>query len=200
MTNTLLATAKAMLRLEARARRKALQDEHPDADWQAAERVGDLLRTMGPRPPGVAAIYRAMGAELDPRPLGEALAARGWRLALPAVVAFEAPLAFRAWRPGDALGPDFAGLSAPLAGAETVSPDLVFAPLLAFDRAGGRLGHGGGHYDRTLEALRASGTGPLFVGFAYAGQEVDLVPHDRRDQPLDGILTEAGYIRVRKDN
>ena len=78
------------------------------------------------------------------------------------------------------------------------TPRLVICPLLAFDRAGGRLGQGGGHYDRTLAVLRAQG--PVFVlGLAYAGQEVaalDLEPHDQR---LDAILTETGYTRFRKD-
>ena len=78
------------------------------------------------------------------------------------------------------------------------SPDLIIAPLLAFDRTGGRLGQGGGHYDRTIEALRARGS--LFViGLAYAGQEIDAVPREPHDQPLDAILTELGYIEVRKD-
>ena len=80
-----------------------------------------------------------------------------------------------------------------------VTPDLIIAPLLAFDRAGGRLGQGGGHYDRTIAALRARG--PLFViGLAYAGQEIEAVPRMKpHDQRLDAILTEIGYIEVRKD-
>ncbi len=77
-------------------------------------------------------------------------------------------------------------------------PDLVIAPLLAFDRSGARLGQGGGHYDRTLEGLRARG--PLFViGLAYAGQQIDAVPREPHDQCLDAILTEISYTRVRKD-
>jgi 5-formyltetrahydrofolate cyclo-ligase len=79
-----------------------------------------------------------------------------------------------------------------------VRPDLVIAPLLAFDRAGGRIGQGGGHYDRTIAALRTQG--PLFViGLAFAGQEVAELPHEPHDQRLDAILTETAYIEVRKD-
>jgi len=80
-------------------------------------------------------------------------------------------------------------------GSGHATPDLIIAPLLAFDRAGGRLGQGGGHYDRTIEALRARG--PVFViGLAYAGQEIEAVPCEPHDQRLDAILTEIGYIEV----
>ena len=65
--------------------------------------------------------------------------------------------------------------------------------MLAFDRRGGRLGQGGGYYDRTLAALRATAWPPAFVGLAYAGQEVERVPTDEHDQKLDAILTERGY-------
>ena len=74
---------------------------------------------------------------------------------------------------------------------------MVIAPLLAFDRGGGRLGQGGGLYDRTLEALRVQGR-VFVVGLAYAGQEVAEVPSEPHDQKLDAILTETGYIEFRK--
>jgi 5-formyltetrahydrofolate cyclo-ligase len=71
-------------------------------------------------------------------------------------------------------------------------------PLVAFDRAGGRLGQGGGHFDRTLAALDAEK--PVFaIGLAYAGQEVARLPSEEHDRRLDAILTEKEYIAVRKD-
>lgn len=86
----------------------------------------------------------------------------------------------------------------PPASAPQVTPGTVICPLLAFDKAGGRLGQGGGHYDRTLAALRA--TGPVFVlGTAYAGQEVEALVMEPHDQRLDAILTENGYTELRKD-
>ena len=58
------------------------------------------------------------------------------------------------------------------------------------------MGQGGGHYDRTLAALRASG--PVFVlGLAYAGQEVDPMELEAHDQRLDAILTETGYRELK---
>ncbi len=199
MTAANPAAAKTVLRLEARARRKALMIAHPEADWIAADRAGELLSALALHRPGVVAIYKALGSELDPRPLGEALARRGWRLALPAVEAEDAPLTFRAWTPGEPLAKDLTGLPSPLPSAPELAPDLVLVPLIAFDREGGRLGQGGGHYDRTLEALAARTLRPPFVGFAYGGQQVARVPSEPHDQRLDGILTEAGYIAVRKD-
>lgn len=199
MTNdTVLDAAKSALRLEARRRRKALQVEHPEADWMIADHLGELLSGLKLRP-GVAALYKSLGAEIDPRPLGEGLARTGWRLCLPAVVEVDGPLAFRAWAPRDRLSHDLAGLPAPLDSAPPVTPTLIFAPLLAFDGEGHRLGQGGGYYDRTIAGLRARRGAPALIGLAYSGQRIDAVPHGPLDEPLDGILTETGYIEVRKD-
>jgi 5-formyltetrahydrofolate cyclo-ligase len=132
------------------------------------------------------------------------LQAAGARIVMPVAPAAGEPLLFRAFAEGQPLEPDAAAIPSPTAAAETLVPDLVIAPLIAFDREGYRLGQGGGYYDRTLSALRlaALGTGGrLFViGLAYAGQEVDRIPKDAHDQPLDAILTESGYHRIRKDD
>ena len=72
-------------------------------------------------------------------------------------------------------------------------PDVLIVPLVAFDRAGGRLGYGGGFYDRTLAQLRAAG--PITaIGFAYAAQETATVPQEPTDVPLDLIVTEREVI------
>lgn len=199
MTDITLAAAKTALRLEARARRKGLQVEHPEADWMAADHAPAMLAALGMSEPGVLAIYKALGAEVDPRPLGDTLAKLGWSLALPSVEDLEGPLIFREWKPGQPLVHDLSGLPAPSRLADEVIPKLVIVPLLAFDNEGGRLGQGGGHYDRTLEAFRAHRSPPPFVGLAYSGQKMPTLPREDHDQPLDGILTEAGYIPVRKD-
>lgn len=197
-TDPILDGKKAALRIEARRVRKALQVQHPEAEWLLAERIDAFLGVLRLNP-GVAALYKALGSEMDPRPLADALLKRGWRLALPAVIDLEGPLEFRAWAPGQALAHDLAGLPAPLDSAAPVAPNLVLVPLLAFDAAGHRLGQGGGFYDRTLEALRGVPRPPLFIGLAYGGQQVEAIPHGPFDQPLDGILTEAGYTAARKD-
>jgi 5-formyltetrahydrofolate cyclo-ligase len=74
-------------------------------------------------------------------------------------------------------------------------PEILLVPLVAFDRNGGRLGYGGGFYDRSLEGLRAK-RATLAIGFAFAAQEAENLPLEATDQPLDMIVTERGIITV----
>lgn len=73
--------------------------------------------------------------------------------------------------------------------------DSLFMPMLGFDAEGWRIGMGGGYYDASLAALRRRRhwRRPRLIGVAFATQEVDCVPHDAWDVPLDGMLTERGY-------
>ena len=100
---------------------------------------------------------------------------------------------FRAWRPEDPLEPAGFGTRVPLESRPQLTPRVLFVPLLAFDRAGHRLGYGGGFYDRTLAALRGADAA-LAVGVAYAAQELPACDDD--DQVLDWIVTEAEAIKV----
>lgn len=186
---------KAELRSRLRETRKRLKAALPDAGRDLVAGLDGLLAGLAV-PPTVAALYLPMGSEIDTGPLAEALAQRGLALALPRVDTTDSPLTFRAWTPGDPVEPDLQGCSVPLHTAATAEPDLVFVPLVAFDREGGRLGQGGGYYDRTLAALAA--VRPVVIGLAFAGQEVEHIPHDPHDQKLDGILTERGYMPARK--
>ena len=83
------------------------------------------------------------------------------------------------------------GVSFPAAG-QTLTPQFILVPLLAFTPNGDRLGYGGGYYDRTLAALRSDGA-VFACGVAFAGQEVAELPTDAHDAKLDGILTETGF-------
>ena len=139
--------------------------------------------------------YLSQGSEIDAGPLMRRLAASGARIALPAVTDRDAPLVFRLWDPNVALQSDALGVLAPPPASEGVRPGLVIVPLLAFDRLGGRLGQGGGHYDRTLAELRQQR--PVFaLGLAYAGQETREIPMEAHDQRLDAILTETDFIPI----
>jgi 5-formyltetrahydrofolate cyclo-ligase len=195
------ASAKAVLRMQVRGLRRAFVKDHPEADWQVGDKAEAMLKGLFGRRPGagVAAIYRASGSEIDPRPLGEQLLAMGWTLALPASEGVDEPVVFRAWKPGDRLAPDVVGIAAPLASAPEVRPRIIVCPLIAFDRRGGRLGQGGGYYDRTIELARASPKPPWVVGLGFSIQEVARVPVEPHDQRLDAILTEKAFIPVAKD-
>jgi len=161
----------------------------------AAVAVRDRFLAAVPLPAGrVVSGYWPMGDELDPRPLMEALAAGGQRLALPAIRGAGLPLAFRAWQPGDRVVPAGFGTREPAAAAEELTPEVLLVPLLAFDSAGYRLRYGGGFYDRSLALLRKSGD-ILAVGLAFSAQQVAALPREATDQPLDLVITEAGLLR-----
>ncbi len=131
-------------------------------------------------------------SEIDTRPLLGKLAGEGWTTCLPIVIALGEPLIFRRWMPGQPTVPGTWDIPQPTDDAELVEPDVLLVPMMAFDRAGYRLGYGGGFYDRTLDELRAKKT-IVAIGVAYAAQEVDSVAHDSHDEILDYVLTEKGF-------
>ena len=181
--------------------RRAARERRRLAHRASAATAGQLLRDRflaeQPLPSGaVVAGYAPMGEEIDVLPLLHALAGRGHACALPVVVAPAAPLAFRAWHPGMTLVAADFGVGVPPPSSEELRPTVLLVPLLAFDRAGHRIGYGAGFYDRTLAALRGDGD-VLAIGVAYAEQEVDAVPVDGNDAALDLIITDRSTIRPR---
>ncbi|HUQ38456.1 MAG TPA: 5-formyltetrahydrofolate cyclo-ligase [Aestuariivirga sp.] len=142
----------------------------------------------------VISAFHSFDTEISTFELFDKLVADGWITALPVVVAKNTPLVFRQWAPGDALVLGRWNIKVPPEEAPEVLPDVLLVPLLAFDRKGFRLGYGGGFYDRTLEKLRAL-KNVTAIGIAYAGQEVDAVPHEDFDQRLDWIMTEKETIK-----
>ena len=80
---------------------------------------------------------------------------------------------------------------------EFFEPEILIVPLVAFDAQGGRLGYGGGFYDRTLEGLRAR-RATLAIGFAYAAQQAEGLPLEATDQVLDLIVTETHVLDLRE--
>ena len=182
---------KSALRVRMRGLRRRLAAERPDAAERAA--AGAPLETWPPF--ACFGFYYPQGSELDPTPLALRLAAHGAAPALPVAEDRSSALEFRSWDPTAGLVEDAFGIPSPPPSAALATPQIVIAPLLAFDRQGGRLGQGGGHYDRTLANLRRMKS-VFVVGLAYAGQEVEEIPMEPHDQRLDAILTEAGYIEV----
>lgn len=197
---------KDSLRKLMRVRRKTLSGAAPESGLALASCAAahDRMWTLLTAPGAVVAGYYPLPGEMDVLPLMEALAAAGVEMALPEVTGAGQPLRFRQWTPGAALerGP-FATLH-PGAEAPVVRPTVVVVPLLAFDRAGYRLGYGGGFYDRTLSGLRHpegslphAGIGPTAIGAAFSGQMLAEVPRDVHDQRLDWILTEDAIFDCR---
>ena len=197
MSSATLAAEKAALRKIMRERRAALTPEaRAAASLAVRDRVDAWLASARLAPGSVISGYWPIRSELDPRPAMQALAERGYRIALPVSIAQAEPLAFRAWDPGEPLAPDIMRIEAPLPSAPSVVPSLLLVPMLAFDLACRRLGYGAGFYDRTLAALRRAGA-TTAVGLAFGIQEVERVPSGGGDAPLDAVLTERGVIDSR---
>lgn len=178
---------KSELRKTARAHRAALAAAMPDHAARLAFHAGALNLSAD----AVVGGYAALAGEADPALLLARLSERGHALALPRVAAKDAALAFHRWKPGMALTQGGYGVPEPDPSWPRVALDVLLVPLLAFDAAGYRLGYGGGYYDRTLAELRAQGP-ILAIGIAYAGQEVEHLPHDDFDERMDMVLTETG--------
>ena len=182
---TTLEDRKAEARKAAFARRKLAHAADPGTG------AGVLSSVLAGHRGVPLAGYMAMRTEIDPTPAMEEAAAHG-PVCVPVIEAKGQPLKFALWEPGCALvdGPFGAQVPATLA---FIEPEILIVPLVAFSRAGGRLGYGGGFYDRTLEGLRAKRP-TLAIGFAYAAQEDADLPLEPTDQPLDMIVTESGVI------
>ena len=136
----------------------------------------------------VIASYMPIAGEINPAPLVKAARAGGCRIALPHVVDRPTPIRFLAADGRLVAGPF--GLTQPAADAEPLTPDIILTPLVAFDRAGNRLGWGAGHYDRAF----AEHPDAWRVGVAWSVQEVDALVPDPWDVPLHAILTEKEWI------
>jgi 5-formyltetrahydrofolate cyclo-ligase len=186
-------TEKAKLRAEAIARRDALPGEARQA---AAEAIAARAFPLPIAPGTIVSGFMAMKSEINPLPLMRELAGQGARLALPVTPPRGKPLDMRAWAFGEPLVAGVWGIRQPGPEAPQADPDIILVPLLAFDRAGYRLGYGGGYYDRTITQLRAKKR-ITAIGIAYAAQEVPAVPKTEGDARLDLVLTEREVIDCR---
>ena len=184
-----LALRRRQLRAELIARRNAL----PAGERaRIAEAVRGQLRSLPELRDGPIAFYVAIRGEIDLSPLAQELAAQGIELALPVIVRRGAPLEFRAWRPGEPLTAGVWDIPVPPPGRASLRPRTVLLPVVGFDRAGYRLGYGGGYFDRTLGALRPR---PLVIGVGYAHSELATIHPRPHDEPLDLVVTERGIRR-----
>lgn len=157
--------------------------------------------------PLVVAVYGAFRSEADPSAVADWCRRHGHRVVAPRVRERGEGMELRTiespsdWRPGrwnvPEPDPDRTALypaDAPL--------DVVLVPGLAFDAQGGRLGYGGGHYDRLYAerrmAVAAAHDGrdeTLWIGFAFDAQRADQpLPQEAHDLPLSGLATEAGML------
>ena len=183
-----LADIKNAARADAYARRKLAFSHRSDDNHLVLSQV--LTGHRG----AVLAGYMPMRTEIDclPAMAVHLRAGQGGRVCVPVIPGAAQPLVFHEWTSAARMIEGAFKALIPEGGRELV-PQVLIVPLLAFDRRGYRLGYGGGFYDRTLERLRAQGP-VTAIGVAFAAQEMDEVPIEPTDQPLDLIVTEAGVI------
>ena len=188
-----ISNQKAELRRDALARRDALSAQIRKA---AAEAIAAREFPLGVTPGTIVSGFMPLNSEINPLPLMQKLSAAGAQLALPAIAGRGKPLIMRAWPWGAPLDRGQWGIREPKPEAAEVEPDILLVPLLAFDRAGHRIGYGAGYYDLTIAQLRARKT-MTAVGIAFAVQEIPAVPATPRDARLDLVLTEREVIDLR---
>jgi 5-formyltetrahydrofolate cyclo-ligase len=179
-------------KIHLRHRMRTLRAEAAARDPDAAEKLASvfpmkLLERYGP----VVSSYVPINEELDPMPLIERLERAGAEICLPRLT--PAGISWRLWSPGEPLERRGFGLLEPPEDAPEATPTLVLTPLLAYDLSGNRLGYGRGHYDQALAALRARGRA-FACALAYAAQQIDRVPAEAHDEPLDWAVTPEGSV------
>jgi len=183
-----IASRKAAARTHAFAARAEAHAE--GLDGRACAALQDFLAEQPAAE--IIAGYMAIRTEVNPLSVMTALHRAGKTLCVPVVMGAGRALAFSRWTPEGPLVKGAFGAMVP-AHEDFLQPDLLIAPLVAFDNNGHRLGYGGGFYDRSLVHLRAQKPVRM-IGFAYSAQALPALPTEPTDQPLDAVVTENGAL------
>ncbi|WP_338481150.1 5-formyltetrahydrofolate cyclo-ligase [Pseudomonas trivialis] len=145
-------------------------------------------------------LYLPTDGEIDPRLLLRAAQRRGKATYLPVLSAWSrTKMVFQRVRPGEILRPNRFRILEPRVNArrqrKVWALDLVLLPLVGFDDVGGRLGMGGGFYDRSLAYLarRKHWRKPTLLGLAHECQKVDRLAQASWDVPLAGTVTDRQW-------
>lgn len=187
-----LAERKAAVRERMQTLRQAIS---PQDRTLLAERIeARLAEVPAVREARTVLLFSSFGSEVPTAGIAERFLARGQRVLLPFIEASQMQAA--ELHPNQPLAATTYGPDEP-AERVAVDPghvDVVIAPGLAFDRDGYRIGYGGGYYDRYLRRLGPHATR---IGIGFHAQLLDEVPHGRRDERLDLIVTDRETIDCR---
>ena len=187
------AELRRALRTSLRERRAGLDEDDQAAASMAV--MARLARIPVLRHARTISGYRAVRGEVDIDAALILLGERGARVTVPRVTGEH--LEFVRWDEDQASTTGSFGIAEPAEGEAVPlrAHDVVLAPLVAFDASGNRLGQGGGFYDRAL-----AGCGPdrpVVIGIAHSFQQVESVPREEWDQPIDAVVTEEGVHEFR---
>jgi 5-formyltetrahydrofolate cyclo-ligase len=185
-----VAERKAELRRRMRDARAAIAPNRREELARAVEE--HLLRVDAVARAGTVLVFYSFGSEIPTQGLIERLSSMGKRVLLP-FLDDERRMEAAALAPGEVAVASAYGPKEPpnRVGVHPGEVDVVIAPGLAFDRAGHRLGYGGGHYDRYLRRLRPRA---LRIGIAFSVQVVKEVPADWGDERVHMVVTEDGVL------
>ena len=146
------------------------------------------------------AFYLPNDGEIDPRPLMLEAQRRGKATYLPVLNAWpRTRMVFQRIMPNERLSPNRFGIAEPAFRPNRQrriwTLDLVLMPLVGFDEHGGRLGMGGGFYDRSLayRGRRKNGHKPTLLGLAHECQKVDRLPLEPWDVSLQATVTDQSW-------
>lgn len=196
------ASAKAALRKTMALRRDELsEEERAKRSKQACAFAADVMDRLHLQS---MMIYVPFRSELDSRPLIEWAWKQGIQVIVPRSLTQDRSMELYKLQAWDELVSGAYGISEPdpLRSQKWShpGPDIVWVPGLAFDRMGGRLGYGGGYYDRLSDRLNQGAQAdarrikkPLWVGIGYEVQVLEQVPMEEHDRVLDGLVTEQGH-------
>ena len=189
--------ARRQLRADLAARRRGVA---PTERAQAALLVARHAdRAVKLRAGWRIAVYAALPQELDTAPLIALARERGCRIFLPRIDRRRRSRAMQFIEMAGPLRPNRLGIAEPQAAAALGARwlDVVFLPLVGFDRHGVRLGTGGGYYDRAFayRRWRRAWRGPRLIGLGYSFQRLERITAAPHDVLMDAVVTEKGVIR-----
>ncbi len=143
------------------------------------------------------AIYYPINNEISPLKLIQISKKNEFDLCLPSICSKKRILTFRKWDGKENLKLSFLKTFEPSLSSEIIEPDIMFVPLLAYDKELNRLGYGGGYYDSTIFHLRKKNDRKisfLAIGIGYDKQFINNLPTEKHDQKMDIIFTEKKII------
>ena len=148
------------------------------------EQLTTELRASSSLP--ILGIYWPFRGEIDVRDVAHRHLEAGGIVTKPDNIEKNAAVQFWRWRPEIPMSRGLFNIPIP-GERELVTPDVLIVPLVGFDRAGYRLGYGGGYYDRTLAASHPR---PRTLAIAFAESELDTIHPQPHDIPMSRIITD----------
>jgi 5-formyltetrahydrofolate cyclo-ligase len=197
VSDSTIAQSKTTLRSQLRRKRRSLTG---DQQRLAATSLVNALKphlslSKTPR----IAMYWAMDGEISLQPLMEYCFEQGIEVFLPVLHPFKPRLWFARYQPDSPLMNNHYGIPEPETKhrAQPWQLSTVLLPLVGFDEQGGRIGMGGGFYDRTFAQALSWPHQPKLIGVAHECQKLEVVPLEPWDISLKGIVTDQQFYRVR---